>query len=141
MSKERNKIIPASYLVLMKDDKILMLRRFNTGYEDGSYSLVAGHVDAGESFTQAMIHEAKEEANVDIDPDDLEMVHVLNRRERVDIYFKARSWKGEIKNMEPEKCDDLNWFSFDNIPENTISCVAQALDCIKKGIFYSEFGF
>ena len=45
MAKERNKIIPASYAVLIKDNKVLLVRRFNTGYEDGKYSLPAGHVE------------------------------------------------------------------------------------------------
>ena len=55
MIKERHKIIPASYLVLIKNNKILLQIRFNTGYEDGKYSRVAGHVDKGETFTEAII--------------------------------------------------------------------------------------
>jgi len=64
MIKERYKITPASYLVLIEDNKILLQRRFNTGYEDGKYSLVAGHVDEGETFTEAIIREVKEEAGI-----------------------------------------------------------------------------
>jgi len=37
MVKERHKVVPASYLVLIKNGKILLQRRFNTGYEDGKY--------------------------------------------------------------------------------------------------------
>jgi 8-oxo-dGTP diphosphatase len=43
--------IPASYLFLERDNRILLLRRSNTGYEDGNYSLIAGHVEANESFS------------------------------------------------------------------------------------------
>ena len=64
IKKIRHTIIPAVYLILERDNKILMLRRFNTGYCDGQYSLVAGHVDAGESVTTTMIREAREEANI-----------------------------------------------------------------------------
>ena len=60
MAKERHKIIPTSHLFLMKDHEMLFLRRFNTGYEDGKYSMVAGHVDKGETFTQCIIREAEE---------------------------------------------------------------------------------
>ena len=66
MSKERLKIIPGIYLVLIKDNKILLLRRYNTGNDDGNYSLVGGHVDDGEAYKDAMIREAKEEADIEI---------------------------------------------------------------------------
>ena len=59
---ERHKNIPACYLYLKKNNQILLLRRFNTGFEDGNYFFVSGHLDGGESFTDAMIREAKEEA-------------------------------------------------------------------------------
>lgn len=150
MSKERFKITPASYLVLIKDGKFLMLRRFNTGYEDGNYSLVAGHLDGQETFRQAIVREAKEEAGIILNSEKLQVVHVMHRqvifndvgaRERLDTFIKADCWDGELKNMEPHKCDDLNWFSFNKLPDNTIPYVKQALECIQDGVFYSEYGF
>lgn len=150
MSKERFKITPAAYLVLEKDGKFLMARRFNTGYEDGKYSLVAGHLDGQETFRQAMVREAKEETGIILDPNALRVVHTMHRlsvgedvniRERIDVFTIADRWEGEIKNMEPHKCDDLDWFPIDSLPENTIPYVRCALEGIRKGITYSEFGW
>ena len=64
--KTRHSIICASYLLLVRDTEVLLSRRFNTGYEDGNYSLPAGHVDKGESVADALVREAKEEIGIDV---------------------------------------------------------------------------
>ncbi len=74
MSRHTN--IVAAYLVLQKDDQVLLLQRQNTGYEDGNYSVIAGHVEPGETFTQAIIREAREEANVVITQNNIVSQHV-----------------------------------------------------------------
>jgi ADP-ribose pyrophosphatase YjhB (NUDIX family) len=144
MPKDRFKIVPTSHLILVKDGKILLLRRFNTGWSDGQYSVVAGHLDGNETFLQAMIREAKEEAGIELSQEDLEVVHVVHRKsneERIDFFILAKRWKGEPRNMEPHKCDDLNWFEMDKLPENTIPYIRQAIGCFRKGVFYSEHGW
>jgi len=148
MTKKRHQNIPASYLALFRNNKVLLLRRFNTGYEDGKYSLVAGHVDLGETFTQCIIRESKEEAGILLKPEDLKVVHVMHRNsdasennERVDVFFIAGKWDGEITNKEPHKCDDLSWFDLDDIPENIIPYIKQVLEKIKNKIYYSEHGW
>jgi len=148
MISERHNNIPASYLTLIKDNRILLLRRFQTGYEDGNYSMIAGHVEKGESFMQCVIREAKEEAGIIIKKADLEVAHVMHRssnnsdsNERVDVFFVAKDWKGEIINKEPQKCDNLAWFDFDNLPSNIIPYVKQAIEQIKSNISYSEYGW
>jgi 8-oxo-dGTP pyrophosphatase MutT (NUDIX family) len=148
MGKERHKIIPASYLVLIKDNKVLLLRRFNTGYEDGKYSMIAGHVDKGENFTQCIIREAEEEAGIKLESGDLKFVHAMCRdsgagenNERMDMFFVAENFDGEIKNKEPQKCDDLSWFDINNLPENTIPYIKQANNCINNKVYYSEHGY
>lgn len=146
MSKERFKLISAVYLVLKKGGEVLLLRRFNTGYQDGKYSLVAGHHDGDERMTDAMLREAEEEAGISLNSDDLVMAHVMHRMpedgsERVDFFFVAEKWEGEIVNKEPHKCDDLSWFSLDQLPENTIPYVRTALEYVRDGVMYSEFGW
>ena len=146
--QKRHKIIPASYLCLIKDNQILLLRRFNTGYEDGNYSMIAGHVEPNETFTQCIIREAEEEAGILLKPEDLEVVHVMHRNsgtsydnERVDVFFTAKKWSGQITNKEPHKCDDLSWFDLDKLPENIIPYIKQAINAIKDKVYYSEHGW
>ncbi|MFZ1039810.1 MAG: NUDIX domain-containing protein [Anaerolineales bacterium] len=88
----RNKLPVAVHLFFLRDKQILLLRRFNTGYEDGNYSVVAGHVDAGESVMQAAIREAREEVGIILQPADIQIVHVMNRKsddERIDFLWQS----------------------------------------------------
>lgn len=142
--QEKFKLIASVYMLFVKDDKILLLRRCNTGYEDGNYGLVAGHLDAHESLTSAAIREAKEESGVVIEPEDLEVKTTMHRRqedERVDFFFEVKKWTGDPINTEPEKCDDLSWFPMNDLPSNIIPYIRQAIECYRKGIVYSEFGW
>ena len=148
MGKERHNIVPAAYLFLIDGNKVLLSRRFNTGYEDGNYSMVAGHVDHDESFVQCIIREAREEAGITLKAEDLKVVHIMQRitaeaqnNERIDIFFKTDKWEGNIENREPNKCDDLSWFNLGALPENTIPYIKSALENIKNNNHYSEFGW
>ena len=144
MKTERNKSVPAVYLIFRKDDKILMGRRQNTTYYDGWYGVPAGHVEAKELPIEAGIREGKEEVGVDIDPGDVQFAHALYRTaqdetgDRADYFFVVKKWSGEPKIMEPEKCDDLKWFSINELPENIIHHERGVIENIKKGISYSE---
>ena len=116
----------AAHLFLLKEQKILLLRRHNTGYEDGNYGTVAGHVDGGEPLKTAMIREAKEEAGVEIAPEHLEIVgamHSMTDKEYICFFFKSTKWRGEVSNMEPDQCADLTWFDVDDLPDNVIPYV------------------
>jgi 8-oxo-dGTP diphosphatase len=102
MKIKRHPVLLAVYLIFTKDDKVLLLRRENSGFEDGNYSLVAGHVNKNESAIQGAIREGLEEAGVVLKPQNLELVHVMSRlseTERIDLFFKVNDWEGVLKIM------------------------------------------
>ncbi len=100
---------------LTRGNDILLIRRYNTGYEDGKYSVIAGHIDGGEAVTTAMCREAFEEGGIELDPDALPPAGVMHRQapdgERIDFFFTVDRWKGDLRNLEPEKCDEFRWVS------------------------------
>lgn len=141
---DRYRLIPEVYLVLERGDEVLLLRRFNTGYEDGNYGLIAGHLEAGESAVAGIVREAREEAGIEVREDDLRLVHVVHRNVgdgRMGLFFRCRRWIGAPVNVEPHKCDDLSWFDRDRLPTNTIPYIRRALDLARHGTAYSDDGW
>lgn len=142
--RNRHRMPCAVHLFLRRGDEVLLLRRFQTGYEDGNYSVVAGHLDGGEEVKDAMIREAWEEAGISIDPRDLEIVGVMHRRseeERIDFFLNCSRWSGEVVNKEPDKCDELRWVHRDELPPNVIPYVRQALENERNGERFTGFGW
>lgn len=140
----RAQFLVAVHLFFFRDNRILLLRRFNTGWEDGNYSIPAGHVDAGETVTQAAIREAREEIGLNLGPQDLEIVHVMNRKsehDRIDFFLRVTNWNDEITNAEPDKCDELSWYPVTSLPSNVIPYVRRGLQNYQTGILFSEFGW
>ena len=132
------------HVFFIRDDMVLMLRRYNTGYEDGNYSVVAGHLDGDESIIEAAIREAWEEIGVQILPEHLKVVGVMHRKEedeRVDFFLVASSWSGDPVNREQDKCDEITWYSLGELPVNTIPYVRRALDNYQHKIWFDEFGW
>lgn len=142
IKKERHKIIPASYIVLIKNNQILLHRRFNTGYEDGLYCIPAGHVENEESFLEAAIREAREELGIELNIENLSIVHFMHRKNndggRIDVFAAATTWENEPTIMEPTKCDDLQWFDLNNLPRNISLYQKLAINNIVSKIIYCE---
>jgi 8-oxo-dGTP diphosphatase len=141
---ERFKLPSAVHLFLIRDGKVLLLRRFNTGYEDGKYSVVAGHLNGDEEVKAAAIREAREEVGVEISPLDLQVVGIMHRKsndERIDFFLAVTSWSGEVTNREPDKCDQLAWFEMSELPGSVIPYVRKALDNYRRGIWFDSFGW
>ena len=132
------------HLLFIRDNQILVARRFNTGYRDGEYSVPAGHLDGDETVIAAGMRETKEEVSVTIEAGDLTFSSVMHRNEgeeRIDFFVQVHKWQGEIVNAEPDKCDDLRWVNFNDLPENTIPYVRCAIKNHMNGVVFDEFGW
>lgn len=144
-------VVPASYVYLLRDGiggpEVLLQLRQNTGYMDGYWAAAAaGHVERGETAYDAARREAVEE--LDVDELDLRFEFTMQRTqhdqpidERVDFFFTARSWRGEPRIVEPEKCAELRWCPLDVLPFRVVPHEASALASLGKGESYLTFGF
>lgn len=144
MSSDRFHLIGAVYILLVRDGKIFLTRRKNTGWSDGSYSLVGGHLDGNETATEAAVREAMEETGVKVRKEDVTFVNVSHLRtnsERIHFSFITETWEGEPHNNEPSKASEAGWFSLDNLPSDLTENSLHTIECYRNGISYSEFGW
>ena len=136
----------AVHIFFLCGAKVLLLRRQNTGFEDGKLSVVAGHVEPGESVTRAALREIGEEVGLALAPERLRVVGVMHRKsddERVDFFLACRlDGEGERPiNREPNKCSELVWAELGRLPEDTIPYVRAALANYRDGVWFEEFGW
>ena len=149
-------VVPASYVFLLRDggagdtgDEVLLQLRRNTGYMDAHWAAAAaGHVERGETAIDAAHREAAEE--IGVTALDLEFVTAMQRTqhadpidERIDFFFTARSWTGDPRIVEPEKCAELRWCPLDALPDPVVPHELQVLRALGSGTTtaYSTFGF
>ncbi len=141
----RHSIIPAVWVIVKNDqNQIYLLRRHNTGWRDGWYTVPAGHVEKLESPKAAAVRELREEVGVVTTaeklgepliyfyPDD-ERLH-----ERVSLFFTLDNYDGPIENLEPHKADEGRWFDMDDLPDTIVPLLRRALKDISSGLHYSE---
>ncbi|AHB42556.1 hypothetical protein RAAC3_TM7C00001G0714 [Candidatus Saccharibacteria bacterium RAAC3_TM7_1] len=143
--KDYHAIIPAVW-VIVKNDKgqIFMLRRANTGWRDGSWTVPAGHVEKDEGPIAAAIRELKEEVGLTISAEQLSepLVHFYPAdtydHERVSLFFQLNDYDGTPTNTEPDKANKAAWFDMDKLPEAMPPLLRRAFIDIKAGTNYSE---
>lgn len=125
--------IPAVGAVLMVDDSVLLVKR---KYEPkaGAWCLPAGFLEFGESLTDGLVREVKEETNLEIAVGDL--LTVCNAMDDPRSHVVLVVYWGEILNGQVEAGDDAldaHFFPLDALPENiAFACHARALQMVKE---------
>lgn len=136
----------AALVFFRQNNSVLLTRRFNTGWSDGTYSVPSGHIEENENVIEAAVRECEEEVGITIEPSDLKIAHVSYRksddgRTYVDFFLVCEKWAGEPRNCEPDKCDDVRWFPVDSLPENTTPIIRAALHNILQENPFSQTGW
>lgn len=147
----------AVYMIITKDNKILVQKRKGTKAWDGYYALPAGHIDSGENQYEALIREAKEELDIDIDIKNITNSYTVLRRNYyevnnkksdnyIDFYFEISKYNGIPRIVEEDKCSELIWADIHNLPEPFTDYEGQFLenrniktcDCYEMGKYVSS---
>lgn len=105
---------------VLKDGKFLIQKRQGS-HGEGSWSLPGGHLEFGESFEDTARREVKEETDLNIT--NIRFVAVTNdvfvdeNKHYVTVWMLSDWLDGELLNMEPQKCTQQRWITFEELPE------------------------
>lgn len=125
-------------------EHILLQRRINVEYMNNMYDLgCSGHLEQGESISMAVVREAKEELGIAIKEEDVELLTMVHPYDEgyFRFFFTTDKYEGIPKIMEKNKCDDLDWFPIDNLPDNTIEGIKNVLINLQLNINYDDGSF
>ena len=134
-------LIPASYVALRRRGEVLLQLRQNTGFRDGHWALLAGHVEPEESVYEAAVRETYEESGVRVRASDLIALTTVHRtlrgggpiEQRCDFFFGATAWEGTPSIREPGKCADMRWWPLDSLPDPMPPHERTVLDAVAAG--------
>lgn len=147
----------AVHIILMNENRILLQKRKGSKLWPGYYALPAGHIDEGETQYDALVREAKEELDIEIDPKDITESYVVLRRNYfkidgkvlepyIDYYFEVKKYTGTPRIVEEDKCDEMIWADINNLPEPFINYEGAFLedrniktyDCLEDGAYVKK---
>jgi len=123
--------------------EVLLALRKNTGYNDGEYELPGGHVDENEDLMNAMVREAYEELGIKLKVEELKIEHILHhyKGNRLNFILTTKKYEGELKIGEPDKCEKIEWFDIENLPQNMYKRAEKVIREINSGVFYDNSDF
>lgn len=107
-------------VIVIKDNKVLLGKRKGS-HGTGSWSFPGGHLELNESIEDCARREVLEETNIKIKK--LKMgtftndIFELEKKHYVTLYVLSEHDSGEVKLMEPDKCDEWKWFEWNNLPQ------------------------
>jgi ADP-ribose pyrophosphatase YjhB (NUDIX family) len=125
-----------AFIVNEKNEVLLMKRGKKSKNNVGCWSLPGGAVEFNEHFHDAVKREIFEELGLEIEVLKLLVLadDILPEQGQhwVTPQFLCRIVGGTLRNKEPEKCDEIGWFSVDTFPTPLNPLTQQALNVYLK---------
>ncbi|EKE25488.1 MAG: MutT/nudix family protein [uncultured bacterium] len=119
------------------NEVLLMKRGTKAKNEAGWWSKPGGSVEYGEKASEMAKREIKEELNIDIEITGLlpHTDHIIENEGQhwLAINFIGKVVGGELKNMEPHKCEEVRWFKLNEIPEMIVQNTAEGIENYRNG--------
>lgn len=107
-------------VIISKNGKFLLGKRRGS-HGEGSWCFPGGHLEFNESWEDCAKRETLEETNLSIK--DIRFAAATNdifqkeQKHYITIFMFAGQISGELKLMEPDKCEKWEWFDWDKLPQ------------------------
>jgi 8-oxo-dGTP diphosphatase len=105
---------------VLKDGKFLIGKRKNA-HGEGTWSLPGGHLEFNESWEECAKREVMEEVGVKIKnlrfADATNDIFTKEKKHYITLFIVSHYDSGEVKLMEPEKCEEWKWVSWQELPK------------------------
>lgn len=128
-------------IFVLRGDKLLLGKRKNV-YGADSWGLPGGHLEYKENMKSAATRELLEETG--LVAEDFEFVNLVNDLRQDEHYLqvgflaKGISEDDQPKIMEPEKCEQWQWFDLDNLPEPIFIGHQEQIRAFKEKKYFAD---
>ncbi len=125
-------------VIVNQEGKIFLARRGKEAQnESGKWEFPGGSVEFGETLEHALVREVNEEYGMTIEVQELLDVvdHIIPAENQhwVSPTFICRVAKGSPLIREPHKCEEIGWFSLDEIPSDKLTIASRkSLESLMK---------
>ena len=114
-----------------KGEMLLMKRSEKSQNEVGTWALIGGRLEFGETMTQGIKRETMEEVGVEIEILDqlpaYDHIYPALNQHWIGTVFIAKLKNGTPNNNEPDKCSEIGWFALESLPSPLADMSAKAI--------------
>lgn len=111
-------------VIIRKEGKILLGKRRGS-HGDGTWAMPGGHLEFKEKIFDCAHREIQEEVGIKIKNLKLgpytEDYFEREDRHYITIFVISDYESGEVKNLEPNRCESWDWFEYKDMPKNLFS--------------------
>jgi len=137
------------FLLLTRNDHVLLALRQGTGFADGMWNLPSGKAETAESAAAAVIREAHEELGIRLGEREVSFAATVHCRNsdtdtRVGLFFHAAAKDSPQDvpfNAEPHKCAKIAWYPTTMLPGTTMPYSALGISLYQRKAHFGTIGW
>jgi 8-oxo-dGTP pyrophosphatase MutT (NUDIX family) len=123
-------------LLVVRNGRIMLHERANTGYGDGAYEPPSGQLADRETIVEAAVRVAWAQAGIAVGAENVSLAHVMHDvcgRGRIAFFLTVSGWRGECS------VPGTRWFPLADLPTNMLDRARVALRNCAEGMRFSTY--